>query len=195
VHLVNRDFVSLSRLYVRLGFIPPDTDLEPIQTALADALPDVLGASVDTFNIKNVIGDTRLPHSVHKHPRGGPEKSLFATLCAPRFTSLPPSVARPLTDAPPSRGARRHHVQVPLLAPALLHRHRTVPRRPRGAGHRGRRPLQDHQRRLPVHRGSRAHGPAAAGPPPQPCAPLLYVFGRRLVVNRTPLCRTRWSTW
>jgi len=64
VHLVNRDFVSLSRLYVRLGFIPPDTDLEPIQTALADALPDVLGASVDTFNIKNVIGDTRLPHSV-----------------------------------------------------------------------------------------------------------------------------------
>jgi len=25
IHLVNRDFVSLSKLYVNLGFIPPDT--------------------------------------------------------------------------------------------------------------------------------------------------------------------------
>ncbi|KAJ1494064.1 ABC1 family-domain-containing protein, partial [Baffinella frigidus] len=57
IHLVNRDFEALSKLYVRLGFIPPDTDLRPIQRALEDALPDVLGASVETFNIANVIGE------------------------------------------------------------------------------------------------------------------------------------------
>jgi predicted unusual protein kinase regulating ubiquinone biosynthesis (AarF/ABC1/UbiB family) len=33
------------------------TDLEPIETALAAALPDVLSASVETLNIKNVIGE------------------------------------------------------------------------------------------------------------------------------------------
>lgn len=57
IHLVNRDFSSLCQLYVRLGFIPPGTDLEPIETALAKALPDVLSSSVDTLNIKNVIGE------------------------------------------------------------------------------------------------------------------------------------------
>jgi len=57
IHLVNRDFSSLCQLYVRLGFIPRGTDLEPIETALAKALPDVLSASVDTLNIKNVIGE------------------------------------------------------------------------------------------------------------------------------------------
>ena len=29
IHLVNRDFVSLSKLYVNLGFIPPDTGYVP----------------------------------------------------------------------------------------------------------------------------------------------------------------------
>ena len=57
IHLVNRDFRSLCQLYVRLGFIPPGTDVAPIEVALAKALPDVLGASVDTLNIKNVIGE------------------------------------------------------------------------------------------------------------------------------------------
>eukprot|EP00871_Galdieria_phlegrea_P000339 jgi/Galph1/1305/GphlegSOOS_G6106.1 len=46
VHMVNRDFQSLARLYVRLGFLPEGTDLNPIVEALKRALPDVLGASV-----------------------------------------------------------------------------------------------------------------------------------------------------
>ncbi len=34
VHMVNRDFVSLAKLYVRMGFIPPEVDTAPIVTAL-----------------------------------------------------------------------------------------------------------------------------------------------------------------
>lgn len=55
VHMVNRDFEALSKLYVRLGFLPPDTDLQPIVKALGSALPDVLGASVGELNFKSVI--------------------------------------------------------------------------------------------------------------------------------------------
>mmetsp|Transcript_59154 Transcript_59154/g.95617 ORF Transcript_59154/g.95617 Transcript_59154/m.95617 type:complete len:794 (-) Transcript_59154:664-3045(-) len=55
IHLVNGDYNSLGKLYIRLGFIPPGTDLRPIESALAKALPDVLESSVDTLNIANVI--------------------------------------------------------------------------------------------------------------------------------------------
>ncbi|EME26393.1 aarF domain-containing kinase [Galdieria sulphuraria] len=55
VHMVNRDFRSLARLYVRLGFLPEDTHLDPIVEALNRALPDVLGASVGELNFKSVI--------------------------------------------------------------------------------------------------------------------------------------------
>lgn len=55
VHLVNRDFEALARLYVRLGFLPPDINLAPIIEALNGALPDVLGASVGELNFKSVI--------------------------------------------------------------------------------------------------------------------------------------------
>lgn len=55
VHMVNRDFEALAKLYVRLGFLPPETNLEPIIEALNSALPDVLGASVGELNFKSVI--------------------------------------------------------------------------------------------------------------------------------------------
>lgn len=55
VHMVNRDFEALANLYVRLGFLPPETNLVPIIEALNDALPDVLGASVGELNFKSVI--------------------------------------------------------------------------------------------------------------------------------------------
>lgn len=55
VHMVNRDFRSLARLYVRLGFLPEDVNLDPIVEALNRALPDVLGASVGELNFKSVI--------------------------------------------------------------------------------------------------------------------------------------------
>lgn len=55
VHMVNRDFAALAKLYVRLGFLPPETNLDPIIEALNTALPDVLGASVGELNFKSVI--------------------------------------------------------------------------------------------------------------------------------------------
>lgn len=55
VHLVNRDFVSLTELYRRMGFIPQDVDAAPIVNALKDALPDVLNAPVGQLNFKNVV--------------------------------------------------------------------------------------------------------------------------------------------
>ena len=55
VHIVNRDFDTLARLYQRLGFIPSAQDPEPIAAALNDALPDALNASVSQLNFKSVI--------------------------------------------------------------------------------------------------------------------------------------------
>jgi len=55
VHIVNRDWNQLVKLYVRMGFIPPNTDLKPIEVALENALPDVLNADVSELNFKNVI--------------------------------------------------------------------------------------------------------------------------------------------
>ena len=55
VHIVNRDWGELVRLYVKLGFIPEGTDLMPIQVALEDALPDVLNADISELNFKNVV--------------------------------------------------------------------------------------------------------------------------------------------
>jgi len=52
---VNRDWNQLVRLYVRMGFIPENTDLKPIEVALENALPDVLNADVSELNFKNVI--------------------------------------------------------------------------------------------------------------------------------------------
>lgn len=55
VHIVNRDWSELVRLYRKLGFIPEGTDLEPIEVALEDALPDVLNADISELNFKNVV--------------------------------------------------------------------------------------------------------------------------------------------
>mmetsp|Transcript_21397 Transcript_21397/g.67123 ORF Transcript_21397/g.67123 Transcript_21397/m.67123 type:complete len:788 (-) Transcript_21397:199-2562(-) len=55
VHLVNRDFEALAKLYVRMGFIADDVDVRPIVDGLAAALPDVLDASVAELNVGNVV--------------------------------------------------------------------------------------------------------------------------------------------
>ena len=55
VHIVNRDWNELVKLYVRLGFIPEGTDLQIIEDALENALPDILNADVTELNFKNVI--------------------------------------------------------------------------------------------------------------------------------------------
>lgn len=55
VHIVNRDWAALVRVYQKLGFIPEGTDVKPIEIALENALPDVLSADISELNFKNVI--------------------------------------------------------------------------------------------------------------------------------------------
>jgi aarF domain-containing kinase len=55
VHIVNRDWGELVRVYQRLGFIPLDMDVKPIEVALEKALPDVLNAEISELNFKNVV--------------------------------------------------------------------------------------------------------------------------------------------
>jgi len=55
IHVVNRDWGALVRLYQRLGFIPEGTNLKPIEDALELALPDVLNADISELNIKNIF--------------------------------------------------------------------------------------------------------------------------------------------
>mmetsp|Transcript_54864 Transcript_54864/g.90965 ORF Transcript_54864/g.90965 Transcript_54864/m.90965 type:complete len:754 (+) Transcript_54864:39-2300(+) len=66
VHLVNRDFLALADLYKTLGFIPLHQDTEPIASALNEALPDVLNASVSELNFKSVID--KLGDVMYKYP-------------------------------------------------------------------------------------------------------------------------------
>ncbi len=54
VHLVNRDFESLSKDYVRLGFLTPDTDLARITPALREVFQDALGATINDLNFKSI---------------------------------------------------------------------------------------------------------------------------------------------
>jgi predicted unusual protein kinase regulating ubiquinone biosynthesis (AarF/ABC1/UbiB family) len=54
VHLVNRDFEALSRDYVKLDFLTPDTNLQPIIPALANVFGNALGASVAELNFKSI---------------------------------------------------------------------------------------------------------------------------------------------
>eukprot|EP01038_Epipyxis_sp_PR26KG_P009323 gene9323-12561_t len=66
VHMVNRDFVALADLYIRMGFIPKDVDPAPIVEALENALPDVLNSPVGELNFKNVI--SKLGDVMYKFP-------------------------------------------------------------------------------------------------------------------------------
>lgn len=54
VHLVNRDFDSLAKDYVKLDFLKPDTDLKPIIPALSQVFGNALGASVAELNFKSI---------------------------------------------------------------------------------------------------------------------------------------------
>jgi predicted unusual protein kinase regulating ubiquinone biosynthesis (AarF/ABC1/UbiB family) len=54
VHLINRDFRALADDFVRLGFLNPNTDLEPIIPALEEVLGGAIGENVGDFNFKAV---------------------------------------------------------------------------------------------------------------------------------------------
>lgn len=55
VHIVNREFEALAQDYVNLGFLTPETDLDPIASALGVVFQDALGASVGDLNINRIF--------------------------------------------------------------------------------------------------------------------------------------------
>lgn len=54
VHLINHDYEELAQDFVNLGFLTPDTDIQPIIPALESVFNDVIGQSVSDFNFKVV---------------------------------------------------------------------------------------------------------------------------------------------
>ena len=66
VHIVNRDWSELVKVYQKLGFIPKDIDAKPIEVALESALPDVLNSEISEVNFKNVVN--KLGDIMYKFP-------------------------------------------------------------------------------------------------------------------------------
>ena len=57
VELINRDYCALAKEFVQLGFLTPETDIEPIIPALEQVLGKAMGESVKDFNFKTVTDD------------------------------------------------------------------------------------------------------------------------------------------
>ncbi len=66
VHLVNRDFDMLAQDYVKLDFLTPDTDLQPIIPALASVFNNALGSSVAELNFKSMTD--QLSELMYEYP-------------------------------------------------------------------------------------------------------------------------------
>jgi predicted unusual protein kinase regulating ubiquinone biosynthesis (AarF/ABC1/UbiB family) len=54
VHLINHDYEELAEDFVKLGFLTPNTDIQPIVPALEAVLGNALGESVRDFNFKTI---------------------------------------------------------------------------------------------------------------------------------------------
>jgi predicted unusual protein kinase regulating ubiquinone biosynthesis (AarF/ABC1/UbiB family) len=54
VHVINKDYVSLTEDFVELGFLTPDVDISPIIPALERVLDNAIGESVGNFNFKTI---------------------------------------------------------------------------------------------------------------------------------------------
>jgi len=54
VHLLNRDYERLAEDFIFLGFLAPDTEIEPILPALEQVLGNAMGESVKNFNFKTI---------------------------------------------------------------------------------------------------------------------------------------------
>jgi predicted unusual protein kinase regulating ubiquinone biosynthesis (AarF/ABC1/UbiB family) len=72
VHLINHDYALLAADFVKLGFLTPDTDIEPIIPALESVLGDALGAKVRDFNFKTITD--RFSELMYEYPFRVPAK-------------------------------------------------------------------------------------------------------------------------
>lgn len=72
VHLINKDYERLAHDFVKLGFLTPDVDIQPILPALEDVLGEALGASVGDFNFKTITD--RFSELMYEYPFRVPAK-------------------------------------------------------------------------------------------------------------------------
>ena len=54
IHLINKDYQELAQDFVKLGFLAPDVDIQPIIPALEIVLGDIMGERVKDFNFKTI---------------------------------------------------------------------------------------------------------------------------------------------
>lgn len=66
VHLINKDYEQLGQVYIKLGFLKPDTDMAPITRALETVLGDIMAEKVKDFNFK-VVTD-RFSRIMYEYP-------------------------------------------------------------------------------------------------------------------------------
>ncbi len=72
VHLVNQDYNLLAYDFVSLGFLTPETDIQPIIPALEDVFGDIIGASVKDFNFQTITD--RFSELMYQYPFRIPAK-------------------------------------------------------------------------------------------------------------------------
>lgn len=72
VDLINQDYVKLAHDFVKLGFLTPDIDIQPIIPALESVLGDIIGASVADFNFKTITD--RFSELMYEYPFRVPAK-------------------------------------------------------------------------------------------------------------------------
>lgn len=107
IHIVNRDWDELVRMYQRLGFIPDGTDLEPIAVALENSLPDALNSEVSELNFSKVVG--KLGDIMYTYPFSLPPFYISIIRCLGVLEGLAIQVnpqARIISDAYPYIASR-----------------------------------------------------------------------------------------
>ncbi len=57
VQLINKDYQGLAEDFVKLGFLTPDTNIQPIIPALETVLGNAIGESVGDFNFKTITDE------------------------------------------------------------------------------------------------------------------------------------------
>lgn len=79
LHILTGDFEALAQDYVKLGFLPAETNLKLLVPELADVFGKVLGASVAEFGFKSII--QKLSPLIYKYPFQLPTYYLLILRC------------------------------------------------------------------------------------------------------------------
>ncbi|MEM8639514.1 MAG: AarF/ABC1/UbiB kinase family protein [Cyanobacteria bacterium P01_G01_bin.54] len=72
VHLINRDYYALADDFNQLGFLTPETDIQPIIPALEKVLGNAMGERVKDFNFKTITDE--FSDLMYKYPFRVPAK-------------------------------------------------------------------------------------------------------------------------